>query len=193
MFYTLLTEQTTIEGDDEFPVLPCFLDVVPDYLCLYSNPKDYNITNNTCVCFYQYDNEFDGKNGLFNAIYYNDIDRLNYFKKRFENVKMVIEPDYSQVRDIENIENKYRLFKARVVGLWFLLEMNIAVIPNLNYSSKRRFKYMLDGIRNSTIIAISLKGIIDKSNEEKLLTNAIKYLVDNSNIKKNNSFYNWNN
>ena len=97
---------------------------------------------------------------------------------------MVIEPDYSQVRDIELIENKYRQFKARIVGLWFVLEMNIAVIPNLNYASERSFDYMLDGIKDSKMIAVSLKGILDKPNEEELLIKAVKYLVDNSKVEK---------
>ena len=184
LYYTLLTDQTSSEGIEEFPVLPCYLDVIPNYLCLYGNPKDYNITDKTCVCFYQFDEKFDGKDGLFNAIYYNDIERLNYFKNRFKDVKMVIEPDYSQVRDIELIENKYRQFKARIVGLWFVLEMNIAVIPNLNYASERSFDYMLDGIKDSKMIAVSLKGILDKPNEEELLIKAVKYLVDNSKIEK---------
>lgn len=62
--------------------------------------------------------------------------------------------------------------------------MNIAVIPNLNYASEKSFEYMLDGIRNSKMIAISLKGILDKSNEEELLMRAIKYVIDNSKIEK---------
>lgn len=184
LYYTRLTNQTFVEGSDEFPVLPCYLNFIPDYLCLYGNPKDYNITSKTCVCFYQFDNEFDGKDGLFNAIYYNDVKRLEYFKERFKNVKMVIEPDYSQIRDVETIENKYRQFKARIVGLWFLLEMKIAVIPNLNYSSEKNFEYMLDGIRETKIAAISLKGILNKSEEEKMLMKALKYIADNSKIEK---------
>lgn len=183
--YTKVTNNSTVDGNDEFPVVPCYLDVIPDYLCLYGDPKDYNKTNMTCVCFYEFDSEFDGINGLFNAIYYENEKLLDFYKDRFKNVRMVVEPDYSQIRDIELIENKYRQFKARVVSLWFINEMNIPVIPNLNYAGEYSMEYMLDGIKEATMISVSLKGIMDKECEEELLIKAIKNAVDNlPNLKK---------
>ncbi len=181
--YTKITNNSFSEGKDEFPILPCDLEIIPDYLCLYGNKKDYNLTKKTCVCFYEYDNNFDGINGLFNAIYYDDKKLLNHYKERFKNVWAVIEPDYSQVRDIEIIENKYRQFKSRVIGLWFLTEMKIPVIPNINYADEYSFDYMLDGIRDAKMLAISLKGIIDKKNEEELLKKVIKLIIDNTKVK----------
>ncbi len=38
LYYALLTDQTSSDGVDEFPVLPCYLDVIPNYLCLL-NPR----------------------------------------------------------------------------------------------------------------------------------------------------------
>ena len=183
--YTKVTNNSMVDGNDEFPVVPCYLDIAPDYLCLYGDPKDYNKTNMTCVCFYEFDSEFDGINGLFNAIYYENEKLLNFYKNRFKDVKVFIEPDYSQIRDIELIENKYRQFKARVVSLWFINEMNIPVIPNLNYAGEYSMEYMLDGIKETTMISVSLKGIMDKKIEEELLMMAIKKSVDNlPNLKK---------
>ncbi len=184
LYYTNLTNQTLLEGVDEYPTLPCELETSPNYLCLYGEVKDYFKTNLTCVCFYQYDNKFDGIHGLFNAIYYDNEKLLRFYKERFKNVKMVIEPDYSQVRDIEIIENKYRQFKARIVGLWFLLELKIPVIPNINYANKYSFEYMTDGIHHAKMLAISLKGIMGKSDEERLLVEAIRNAVDNTEVKK---------
>lgn len=182
--YTKITNNTFVDGKDEFPILPCNLEVVPDYLCLYNNTKDYNKTEKTCVCFYEYDNKFDGINGLFNAIYYDNKKLLKFYKERFKDVWAIIEPDYSQVRDIELIENKYRMFKARIVGLWFLIEMNIPVIPNITFADEYSFEYMIDGIKDSTMLAISLKGILNKKEEEELLIKVIKYIVDNTKVKK---------
>ena len=182
--YTKITNKSFVDGKDEFPVLPCDLETAPDYLCLYNNKKDYNKTKKTCVCFYEFDNKFDGINGLFNAIYYDDKKLLKYYKDRFRNVWAVIEPDYSQIRDIELIENKYRQFKARVVGLWFLTEMNIPVIPNINFAGEYSFEYMVDGIRNSKMLAISLKGIMNKKDEEELLIKVIKFVIDNTKVEK---------
>jgi hypothetical protein len=182
--YTKITNKTLPDGADEFPILPCEISVIPDYLCLYKNVKDYNKTDKTCLCFYEYDKDFDGINGLFNAIYYDDKKLLDKYKDRFKNVWMVIEPDYSQVRDIEIIENKYRQFKARIVGLWFLTELQIPVIPNINYADEYSFSYMLDGIRDSKTLAISLKGIMKKTVEENLLKKVIKYVVDNTKVSQ---------
>lgn len=181
--YTKITNQSMVEGEDEYPVVPCVLSDAPDYLCLYKEVKDYNKTDNTCVFFYEYDSVFDGINGLFNAIYYDNKKLLEKYKNRFKNVKMIIEPDYSQVRDIEVIEQKYRQFKARVVGLWFLLEMHIPVIPNVNYAGENSFAYMLDGIHSAKMLAMSLKGILDKPKEEVLFKKVLKQVCDNTDVK----------
>ena len=182
--YTKVTDKTMPDGNEDFPVLPCEIEVVPDYLCLYKNLNEYHKTKNTCVCFYEYDKDFDSINGLFNAIYYDDKNLLNKYAKRFKDVWMVIEPDYSQVRDIETIENKYRQFKARVVGLWFLTELKIPVIPNINYAGRCSFSYMLDGIKEAKTLAISLKGIMNKTVEENLLKEVIKFVIDNTKVKQ---------
>lgn len=55
--YTKVTNNSMVDGNDEFPVVPCYLDIEPDYLCLYGDPKDYNKTNMTCVCFYEFDSD----------------------------------------------------------------------------------------------------------------------------------------
>lgn len=47
-------------------------------------------TENTCVCFYQYDHVFDGIHGLYNSIIYQDKERLEKFRERFKNVKYII-------------------------------------------------------------------------------------------------------
>lgn len=59
-------------GSLDMPVLYCDTDVFPDFLALYDEKSLYSHTSRTAVCFYQYDVEFDGKNGLFCAIYNND-------------------------------------------------------------------------------------------------------------------------
>ena len=53
---------------------------------------------------------------------------------------MAIEPDFSQVRDAEIIENKYRQFKKRIVALWFLQELKIPIVPNINYADRYSFE-----------------------------------------------------
>ena len=174
-----LTNQTYSCGKYDLPYVNCPNIVNPDYLALYSEKRNYNKTNHTFVCFYQYDIKFDNIHGIYEAIYYNNIKLLEKFKKRFANVKYAIAPDYSQAGDINRIENIYRLFKSKIVSLWLCLECNIIVIPNVTYASENYFDVMLDGMDNCEVVAFSVKGSIKEPKEKKLLLKAIKYTVDN--------------
>ena len=81
------TNKTRSCGEKDLPALYCKTEVYPDYLALYSEPSLYHKTDRTGVCFYQFDSVFDGRRGLYEAIYHDDTARLAYFKKRFEGVK----------------------------------------------------------------------------------------------------------
>lgn len=173
-----LLNQTKKVGELEFPSVPCFLETKIDYLVLYKNKKDYIKTNKTCLCFYENDIDFDGINGIYNAIFYANKELLNYYKKRFKDIKYAISPDYSLLGDLNYIENANRFYKARIVSLWLLLECNIQVIPNITYGNEEFFNIMLDGIIDSTVVAFSTKGILKNKKEKELLIKAIKYTVD---------------
>ena len=173
------TNQTYLMGEYDLPYATCPNLICIDYFALFSETYNYQKTNNTCVCFYQYDNEFDGINGLFNAIYYREEKLLEKYKNRLKNVKYVVAPDYSQCGDIPRIENIYRLFKSRIVSNWLLLECNIVVIPNITYANENYFDVMLSGMEDTEIVAISTKGSIKEPKEKELLLKAIKYTTDN--------------
>lgn len=183
--YLLLTNRTYSCGAKDLPAVYCDTDVYPDYLALFSEIRDYKKTNRTAVCFYQYDDVFDGIHGLFNAIYYGDVKLLARFKKRFEGVKIFLAPDYSEIGDIQNIENEYRLFKARIVSLWLTLELGAIVIPSITYPSERSFEFALDGLKECTVVAFSTKGYMNPAGklDRDLLSRAIRYTVDNLNLK----------
>lgn len=171
--------QTVTVGKFEFPSISCYSNIKPDYLALYKDIREYIKTDNTCLCFYEDDIHFDGISGLFNAIYYGDNKLLNKYKERFKNIKCIIAPDYSQLGDLPYIENVYRIYKARLVSLWLLLECDIQVIPNITYASEDYFDIMLDGIKESNTVAISTKGVLRNKQERELLIKAIRYVVDN--------------
>lgn len=173
------TNQTYSVGKYDLPYVNCLDIVNPDYLALYSEKSNYFKTDNTCVCFYQYDNKFDGIKGIYNAIYYQDKKLLSKYKERFKGVKYAIAPDYSQCGDIPRIENIYRLFKSRIVSNWLLLECDVIVIPNITYANENYFDVMLDGMENVEVVAFSVKGSIKEKVERELLIKAIKYTVDN--------------
>ena len=103
--YLDLTNQTNKVGKFDFPCLKCPAVYNIDYIALYNELQGYQKTTKTAISFYQYDKVFDGKNGLWNAIKYNDKNRLKFFIERFKDCKYFISPDYSQCADIENAEN----------------------------------------------------------------------------------------
>jgi hypothetical protein len=170
-------------GPLDMPELHCDTRVFPDYLALYREQSQYHATPLTAVCFYSFDNEFDGPNGLYSAIYYDNKSRLEYFKKRFKNVRFFISPDYSVFGDIHVMENLYRIFKARIVALWFSLELHTVVIPNASYADPDSFSTYFSGLEKCSVIAMSAKSHIRYPSERKLFEKAIQYAVDQLPLK----------
>ena len=181
--YVSLTNKTQVTGEYDFPVLYCNTDIFPDYLALYTQPGSYHLTPYTGVCFYCYDNTFDGKHGLFSAIYHNDCELLDYYKERFRDVRFIISPDYSQFGDLQKIENLIRLWKARIVTLWFIVELKAVAIPNITYVAEESFPLFFCGIEQCKVVAFSTKGHIRNAAERNLLKAAVKYAVDNLPLK----------
>ena len=176
--YLDITNLTYPVGKYGLPALVCDINVYPDYIAQYNNPKDYHKTNNTAVAFYLFDDIFDGKDGLYNAIYFNDKKLLNEFKKRFKGVKFFISPDYSQLGDIDLIENLHRLKKSRIVSLWLMHEFHVPVIPHITFPTLDVLDIYLSGLEDCNVVAFSTMGIINYSYEKKILQEAIKYTVD---------------
>lgn len=183
-----VTNQTYTCGKYDLPYITC-KEIEIDYIALYSRPNEYSKTDSTAVSFYIYDKLFDGKNGLFNAIYYNDKKRLDYYKEKFKGVKYAIAPDYSQIGDIPRIENIYRLYKARIVSIWLTLECNILVMPNITYANENYFDVMLDGMEDCKCVAFGIKGSMMDLKQKELLVKAINYTVDNLSRLKNIVIY----
>ena len=173
-----LANQTYSCGKYDLPFVRCPSNINVDYLALYSETHNYHKTKNTCICFYQYDLKFDTIKGIFNAIYYNNEKLLAKYKERFKGIKYAISPDYSQLGDINRVENIYRLFKARIVSIWLVLECDVLVIPNITYANENYFDVMLDGMEETEVVAFSAKGSMREFDEKELFLKAIKIAVD---------------
>ncbi len=182
--YQKFTNKTHYAGKYDIPSLYCNTNIYPDFIALYSEKSYYHKTELTAVGFFQYDEDFDGQHGLYNAIYYNNVNDLTKFKERFRGVKFVFSPDYSLIEDTDVVENIYRLKKMRVVSLWFIHEIGAVVIPLISFPSFNTIDCYLDGLENSSVVGISTKGHIDEPNEYKILRETIKYLVENKNNLK---------
>lgn len=171
-------------GEFDMPALRCNIDVYPDFLALDSEPGKYFKTNLTGVCFFRYDDRINGWDGLFNAIYYNNEERLQYFKDRFAGVRFIVEMDPSQCGDVHRIENLYRLFQKRIVSVWFAVNWGIVVIPLISYANEESFRDMLLGIEEGcSVVAFGIKGNMNNPREVKLLEKAVKYTVDHIQLK----------
>ncbi|MBQ7580001.1 MAG: DUF4417 domain-containing protein [Clostridia bacterium] len=181
--YLSLTNSTYTSGEYDFPVIYSKTELIPDYLALYNQPGSYHQTALTGVCFYTYDPVFDGLYGLFNAIYYDNKELLEFYKERFNGVRFIISPDYSQFGDLQKVENLIRLWKARIVTLWFILELKAVAIPSITYISEDSFPLFFSGLEGCEVVAFSTKGHIRYANERALLKAAVKYAVDNLPLK----------
>ena len=183
LHYLKYTNLTHYAGKHDLPALYCNTDVFPDYIALYSQKCDYHRTPNTAVAFYQFDDSFDGQNGLYSAIYYNNKKQLDGFKERFKGVRFFISPDYSELGDIDDIENIYRIKKSRVVAIWLMIELNAVVIPHITFPTISTIEFYLDGLEDCTVVAFSTKGYVSNKFEREILIEAVKYTVNRLNLK----------
>ena len=177
--YQKLTNKSQYRGAYDIPCLYCNTYVFPDFIALYTETSYYHKTDFTAVGFFQFDKEFDGQNGLYSAIYNNNIKQLENFAKRFKGVKFVFSPDYSLLEDNDEAENIYRLKKMRVVSLWFVHVIGAIVIPLITFPSFKSIDLYISGLENSSVVGISTKGHIDEPIEYEILCKTIKYLVEN--------------
>lgn len=165
-------------GIKDLPALSCNVKKCPDFFALSSEPGLYHKTEHTAVTFFEYDEDFDGKYGLYWAIENDVEDRLEYFKERFKGIKYVVLPDYSELGDVHKIENEHRLFKARVVGLWFMFEIGCATIPNFTFPTEESSAFTLDGFENCSVGCISTKGHMNNPAEKERLRTQCHIIVD---------------
>lgn len=179
IFGVYLLESLSFEGDYDMPVVGNFDDLsCIDYLALYSDLKDYNKTENTCICFYQYDHVFDGVHGLYNSIIYQDTERLERFRQRFEKVKYIIAPDYSLFGDFPNALQIFNVYKSRVCMCWLLQNTKAIVIPNIRWSLPFAYNYCFDGIMKNSNIAIGLMGMMHHKENKNIFLDGFKRSID---------------
>lgn len=178
IFGAYITNKSYYCGKFDLSYVQCNTSIFPDYLCLYSELKNYHRTKKTCICFYEYDEKYDGFNGLYNAIIFQRKERLNEYKKRFSGINFFISPDYSMFGDMPIWLQIFNLEKSRIVSIWLTLELSAIVIPNITFSNENSFDYCFDGIAKESVVAISLKGSSNPGQNHDLTIKAIKQTVD---------------
>ena len=172
-----LTNKTTKNNPYELPDIACFVNVVPDFIALVSEPSLYNLTNKTSVAWFKDDSIFDTIDGIYNSIIYKDIQLLKYYKDRFKDVKIFISPDYSLYGDFDKITILNNLRKQIVVSLWLIFELDAIVIPLMTYSNEESLDWCFEHIMLNSVVAVSLKGVMNEP-EKSLFIKALKKLID---------------
>ncbi len=167
----------------QLPVHHCDPKVYPDYIALNTEKSKFNMTPLTALAFYSYDKTFDKMNGLYNAIYYGNKRLLEKYRQEYAGIKFVISPDYSLFDDIWVYENESRLFKIRVIMLWFVMEIGAVVIPNAIYISTNILSKFLSGLETCTVMCFSTKGQVRYSKNRERVKETVKYVVDHFPLK----------
>ena len=167
----------------DLPIHHCNPSIYPDFIALNCEPSKFCETPLTAVAFYTYDKTFDKIDGLYNAIYYNDRRLLAKYERMYRGVAFVIGPDYSLFDDIWQYENHYRLFKIRIVMLWFVLVIKAVVIPNVPFLSQEKLPLYLSGFEKCTVMCFSTKSHIRYKSDRKRIRDCVKYVVDSFQLK----------
>ncbi|WP_322154328.1 DUF4417 domain-containing protein [Paratractidigestivibacter sp.] len=174
---------THAAGEHDLPALACNTEVYPDYIALSGYPGQYHKTLLTAVGFWEYDEKFDGYDGLFNAIYYDREDLLERYRERFAGVRFFFTPDYSQFGEVGDIEGNYRLLKARVVGIWLAMELGAVVIPSITVPTPDSIEFALDGLEDCSVVAFSTKGCVNDPVERGIVKELVRLTVDKLDLR----------
>lgn len=167
----------------DLPIHHCDPSVYPDFIALNSEPSKFRETSLTAVAFYTYDKTFDKINGLYNAIYYEDRKLLEKYENLYRDITYIIAPDYSLFDDIWQYENQYRLFKTRIIMLWFVLVIKAVVIPNVPFLSTDKLPLYLSGFETCTVMCFSTKSHVRNKDDRKRIRDCVKYVVDSFPLK----------
>ncbi len=178
--YTNLTHAT---GKHDLPALACNTEVLPDYIALSGYPSQYHKTPLTAVGFWEYDEKFDGYEGLFNAIYYDRKDLLERYRSRYAGVRFFFTPDYSQFGEVSDLEEHYRLLKARIVGIWLTMELDAVVIPSITVPTPDSVEFALDGLNDCSVVAFSTKGYVNDPVERGIIKELVRLTVEALDLK----------
>lgn len=173
IFGAYVLNNVLVAGKYDIPVVGYFGNDLPDYLALYSNVQDYRKTPNTCVTFFQYDEQFDSIKGLWNAIIHKNRKLLALYKQRFNNVKFIACPDYSITGDMPLCMQIFNVYRSRVVAIWLRENCGCTIIPNLRFNNKKSYEFCFDGIAYHSIVCLSILGLCSKPVDVENLINGL--------------------
>jgi len=153
-------------------------DLLPDYLALYSDISEYSKTSKTFVCFYEYDNVFNNRNGLLSTLLFNNTRQLSKFIEKFKDVAGFISPDYSIYESMPKTIKIARTLESRIISCYLVETFKKPCIPNISLTNIKDIEFVFDGIDKHSVIAMSLKGRLKEEHQRKEIKKCIKLVCD---------------
>lgn len=77
----------------------------------------------------------------------------------------------------------HRLKKARVVGLWFAIELGAVVIPFVTMPTASSADIALDGLEDCHVVTFSTKRYVNDAVEREMLKEIVRRTVDRLDLK----------
>jgi len=179
------TNQDFKIGKYDMPYVRCDADDVDvDFIALYSQPSTYHKTDKTAVSFMEYDINFDGLYGLWNGIEYGVKDIIDFFKERFDGIRLFIAPDLSKLGDLEGEWIIAQQFRQRVISVFLTIEFKAKVIPLVSACSEEYISRSIEGMEKCSIVAFNSKGALADFKQKEILKKTVDYCVNNMRLKK---------
>lgn len=165
------------------PHCPTTATVLPSRIITWSTAKTiynraiskgkYKFYHDAFVCFYQYDDKFDGATGIWRKS-----KRALRILRHFAGV---ITPDYSTYQDFPEPLKLYNTYRMRAIGYWFGRN-GLAVINNVRWGTPESWWYCFDGLPKHSVLAIGTVGgsprkLVDRKRFEDGLQELVKRLV----------------
>ncbi len=179
IFGTWVLENQRFDGFFDMPVIGNHDDITSiDYLALYSDQSEYCKTENTAVCFYEYDHIFDGIHGLYNSIIYENEAKLVKFRERFAHAKWIIAPDYSLFGDFPNALQINNVYRSRFCAVWLKNNTSAKIIPNVRWSESFSYNYSFDGIEKGSNVSVGFMGLQRKKENLRMFMDGFEKMID---------------
>ncbi len=167
----------------DIPLCPttCTQDEIPTKIITYSEAitiynkqhkqnKDFKI--DMYVCFYEDDQNFDGKRKGIWVYPKNAYNILNHFSG-------IITLDFSTYQDFPIALKIYNTYRMRAFGYWYSAKCGKKVINNIRWGTNETYNFCFDGIPKNSIVAIGTVGgspfkLLDRKRFEDGLNEMVK-------------------
>ena len=126
-----------------------FSEAVTLFHKMIKEDKDFKI--DAYVCFYEDDQNFDGKRRGIWTFPKNAYGILQHFSG-------IITPDFSTYQDFPIALKIYNTYRMRAFGYWYGIKCGKKVINNVRWGSKETYIFCFEGIPKNSIVAIGTVG-----------------------------------